>query len=417
MVGLRSLLAMVLGLWLVGAACAQIESIAIAGDGEFTRITLTSQTELNAEIFMGRGPDGRIIQVLPEHHTLSRDPYYGLPTGGVGAYTVDTDRIVFELDRPMMIARELTLPPTGSEPSYRFILDLSRVSDARFEQAVARDSQRLARFIPVSANPSPTPAEPASDISNIEEAATAPSPKPWGLGALVEAARQQRHTVVIDAGHGGRDSGALVVTGGEEADIVLQAALALKQELNKDPRYDVRLTRESDIYIEHEDRVSMARDWGADLFISIHADAAAKPDISGASVYTISSRGEGRIDQTSSKYGWNLPIEDGTPDDVSGILEDLIKRETKSNSTIFAEFLVPELSRAGPLLRNTHRQKNLFVLLAPDVPAVLVEIGFVTNREDARRLKSKRGRRKSAQAIKRAIDAYFDRQDLLLASN
>ncbi len=414
MVNIRSVVASLLGLWLVAAAQAQIESIAIAGDGEFTRITMTSQTELNAEIFVGSGPDGLVLQVLPETHTLSGDPYYGLPTGGVAAYTIDTDRIIFELDLPMMIARELTLPPTGSEPSYRFILDLSRVSQARFEQAASRDAQRLARFIQASA--SPAPAQPVV-APVVAAAASAPSPKPWGLGAIVEAAKRQRHTVVIDAGHGGRDSGALVVTGGEEADIVLQTAIALKEALSEDLRYDVRLTRETDVYVEHEDRVSMARDWGADLFISIHADAAAKPDIAGASVYTISSRGEGRIDQTSSKYGWNLPIEDGTPDDVSGILEDLIKRETKSNSTIFAEFLVPELSRAGPLLRNTHRQKNLFVLLAPDVPAVLVEIGFVTNREDARRLKSKRGRRKSAEAIKRAIDAYFDRQDLLLASN
>jgi len=78
---------------------------------------------------------------------------------------------------------------------------------------------------------------------------------------------------------------------------------------------------------------------------------------------------------------------------------------------------VPELGKAGPLVRNSHRQGNLFVLLAPDVPAVLVEIGFLTNRDDARRLKSERGRRKSAEAIKRAIDAYFDRQDLILATN
>jgi len=157
--------------------------------------------------------------------------------------------------------------------------------------------------------------------------------------------------------------------------------------------------------------------WDADLFISLHADAAGKPSISGASVYTISTTGERRIEGTASKYGWDLPIEDGTSDDVSGILVDLIKRETKSNSVIFAEFVVPELAQAGPLLRNTHRQKNLFVLLAPDVPAVLIEIGFLTNKADARRLKSRRGRGKSAAAIKRAIDAYFDRQDLRLAAN
>lgn len=161
----------------------------------------------------------------------------------------------------------------------------------------------------------------------------------------------------------------------------------------------------------------MARNWGADLFISVHADAAGAPTVSGASVYTISTRGEARIEGTAKKFGWELPIEDGTSVEVSNILQDLTLRETKSNSSIFAEFLVPELGKAGPLVRNSHRQGNLFVLLAPDVPAVLVEIGFLTNRDDARRLKSERGRRKSAEAIKRAIDAYFDRQDLILATN
>ncbi|MEL7285931.1 MAG: N-acetylmuramoyl-L-alanine amidase, partial [Pseudomonadota bacterium] len=165
------------------------------------------------------------------------------------------------------------------------------------------------------------------------------------------------------------------------------------------------------------DRVTMARDWGADLFISVHADAAGKPTVRGASVYTISTRGEARIDRTAKRFGWDMPFEDGNTEEVTDILQDLTVRETKSNSAIFAEFLVPELQQAGPLLRNTHRQENFFVLLAPDVPAVLVEIGFLTNRDDARRLKSERGRRKSAEAIKRAIDAYFDRQDLLFASN
>ena len=408
---LRVLTLVIASLYLAFSAIAQIESIGIAGDGEFTRITLTSGTKLDADIFMGAAPEGRVMQLIPENYGVAAEPFYGQPTGGVSAYTMDVDRIVFELDMPMMIVRELSLPPTGSERRYRLILDLSRVSEARFDQAVIRDRRRLASFVS-----QPDQQDGASDTSVISVAA-APSRKPWGLGALMSAPAPIKHVVVIDAGHGGRDPGALAVTGGKESDVVLKTALALKAELSSDPRYEVRLTRESDVYVEHEDRVSRARDWGADLFISLHADAAATPSISGASVYTISSRGESRIEGASNKYGWELPIEDGTPDEVSGILEDLIMRETKSNSTIFAELLVPELAQAGPLLRNTHRQKNLFVLLAPDVPAVLVEIGFLTNRSDAKRLKSRRGRKKSAQAVKRAIDAYFDRQDLLLASN
>ncbi len=408
----RMIIVMACMVWLSVEMSAQIQSVGIAGDGEITRITVISDAALNGDAFLGEGDRGRTIQLVPEVYQLGSDPYFGEPTGGVSAYVLDLDRITFELDRPMMIVRKLVLPPTGRETRYRYILDLARVSEARYSHAAASDTRRMARV-----ETAPKPVEIAAIAAVTQVVASPPTSKPPNLGQGPIGDARPRHVVVIDPGHGGRDPGALAVSGGEEADIVLKTALVLRDALARDSRYDVRLTRETDVYIEHEDRVSMARNWGADLFISLHADAAGNAGVSGATVYTISTRGERRIEGTADKYGWELPIEDGTSDDVSGILEDLIMRETKSNSEIFAEFAVPELAEAGPLVRNTHRQKNLFVLLAPDVPAVLIEIGFLTNRSDARRLKSKRGRRKSADAIKRAIDTYFDRQDFLLASN
>ncbi|MCR9225413.1 MAG: N-acetylmuramoyl-L-alanine amidase [Hyphomonas sp.] len=403
--------------WLAATGTAQVQSIGIAGDGEFTRITITSENAIRPDIFLRETVDGMVIEMVPDVFELSAQPFYSEPTGGIYAYTLDKDRVVFELDRPMMVMREIDLPPSGSERLYRFILDLSGVSEARFRNAARRDETRFARF---EAARAATPETPASvEVADIvpEVRPDAPSSKPVSIGALMQMAARQRRVIVIDPGHGGRDPGALAIVGGKESDIVLKTSLKLKQMIEQDPRYVVRLTRETDIYVEHEDRVAMARNWGADLFISVHADAAGAPTVSGASVYTISTRGEARIEGTAKKFGWELPIEDGTSVAVSNILQDLTLRETKSNSSIFAEFLVPELGKAGPLVRNSHRQGNLFVLLAPDVPAVLVEIGFLTNRNDARRLKSERGRRKSAEAIKRAIDAYFDRQDLILATN
>src|SRR5690606_1208385 len=117
----------------------------------------------------------------------------------------------------------------------------------------------------------------------------------------------------------------------------------------------------------------------AELFISLHADAAGNSTVAGASVYTISARGEGRIDREASRNNWVIPIEDGTPQRLTGILSDLVKRETKTRSGEFAELLLPELEKAGPVLRNTHRSAGFYVLLAPDVPAVLLELGFLTN--------------------------------------
>lgn len=419
-------LILVIWLWAVLPvfAAAQVQSVGVAGDGEFTRITITSQTAIRPDVFLRDTEDGLIIEMVPERFRLGPEPFFAEPTGGIIAYTLDTDRIVFELDRPMMIMREIDLPPTGDEQLFRYILDLSGVSLTRFEAAARRDASRFARFeasrfaaaeaATVAPEPAPTV---AADVQPDLAKPETPSAKPAGFGALMKMAAQQRRVIVVDPGHGGKDPGAIAVTGDEEADIVLKASLKLKSLIEKDPRYVVKLTRETDVYVEHEDRVTMARNWDADLFISVHADAAGKPTVRGASVYTISTRGEARIDRTAKRFGWHMPFEDGTTDEVSDILQDLTVRETKSNSEIFAEFLVPELGQAGPLLRNTHRRQNFFVLLAPDVPAVLVEIGFLTNRDDARRLKSERGRRKSAEAIKRAIDAYFDRQDLLFASN
>lgn len=403
--------------WLSATGAAQVQSIGIAGDGEFTRITITSESSMRPDIFLRETVDGMVIEMVPDAFQLGAEPFFAEPTGGIYAYTLDTDRVVFELDRPMMVMREIDLPPSGSEGLYRYILDLSGVSETRFRNAARRDEKRFTRFEAARKGTlvDPVPVETAETTPLVRP--ESPSAKPGSIGALMQMAARNRRVIVIDPGHGGRDPGALAIIGGKESDIVLKTSLKLKQMIEQDPRYVVKLTRETDVYVEHEDRVAKARNWEADLFISVHADAAGAPTVSGASVYTISTRGEARIEGTARKFGWNLPVEDGTSVEVSNILQDLTLRETKSNSSIFAEFLVPELGKAGPLVRNSHRQGNLFVLLAPDVPAVLVEIGFLTNREDARRLKSERGRRKSAEAIKRAIDAYFDRQDLILATN
>lgn len=419
---LKTFLILIASAFVAAAASAQVQSVGVAGDGEFTRVTVTSETAMRPDVFLRDTDAGLVIEMVPSDFRLSADPFFAHPTGGIMAYTIEADRIVFELDRPMMVMREIDLPPAGSEQLYRYILDLSGVSMARFKNAAQRDASRFARFEAEryaaaearALNPAESAVAPETAAADLPES---PSTKPASFGALINMAARQRRTIVIDPGHGGRDPGALSVIGGKESDIVLKTSLKLKRLIEQDPRYVVRLTRETDVYVEHEDRVTKARNWGADLFISVHADAAGKPTVRGASVYTLSTRGEARIERTARKHGWDLPIEYGTSDEVSDILTDLTVRETKSNSAIFAEFLVPELGQAGPLLRNTHRQQNFFVLLAPDVPAVLLEIGFLTNKEDARRLKSERGQKKSAAAVKRAIDAYFDRQDLLIATN
>ena len=376
-------------------AGAEAPQVRVVGDGVVTRVTLFAPAKLEAEVFLGEDPSSQsIIVALPGTPGRAGDREPVNPSTGVKSYSWQDGTLRLDLAHPMMVARKLDLPPAGSEPRHRLVLDLARVSDVRFARRAERDGERLAR----------RSAKAPSQLAN-----TGPAAGPTGPDG--------RYVIVIDPGHGGKDPGALAVDGSVEKTIVLKAALELRDLLMQDYRYDVRLTRDEDIYIPLEKRVSLARDWGADLFISLHADAAGSSEVEGASVYTLSQRGEGRVDREARKNDWTMPIEGGVPEDVSGILVDLIKRETKTNSGLFAQLLLPELEKAGPVLRNTHRNAGFYVLLAPDVPAVLLEIGFLTNRADARRLASREGRRDSMVAVASAIDAYFDRQDVIYAQN
>lgn len=380
---------------------ADVSQVRVVGDGAPTRITIWTDAPEEAEAYVSETGSVRRIIFPLRGNAYSAE---GLGTGGVTVWSLNPGRLEFELDRPMSVARVLRLPPTGTEKSYRVIVDLDTVSDARFSSIAKRDTRRLAKAETEAAKAAEKQAALLASAGSAKSAGRKAPPRSKG------------HVVVIDAGHGGKDPGAMAITGGREKDVTLKAALALRDLLEADGRYVVKLTRDTDVYVDHEDRVTMARNWGAELFISLHADAAGSSSVAGASVYTISARGEGRIDREASRNNWVIPIEDGTPERLTGILSDLVKRETKTRSAEFAELLLPELEQAGPVLRNTHRSAGFYVLLAPDVPAVLLELGFLTNSDDAKRLQSEKGRQASVRAIKNAIDAYFDRQDMRLAS-
>lgn len=374
------------------ALAAEVSEILVSGDGEYTRIIFAADQPLNQETFLISDASGRRVDVRLPGTSVSLGAHTPPPVGAIDAYEIRQEEVVFNLTAPMMVSRTLNLAPTRADPRHRLLIDLVRVAPIRFDRASMDDAVRRQQYL-------------AANSPDVSRDIQLPGSKP------------DKYTVVIDPGHGGKDPGALAASRQQEKTIVLQTSLAIKQVLERSGRYRVHLTRSDDTYIDHEDRVSMARNWGADLFISVHADAAGNPDVAGATVYTLSARGERRIDGTAKTNGWHLPIENGTSREVSGILEDLILRETKSNSTVFAELLTPELEKAGPIVRNSHRRANFFVLLAPDVPAVLLEIGFLTNKSDVARLSSERGRRNTAEAVGRAIDTYFDRRDVLYAAN
>ncbi|MFP5468945.1 MAG: N-acetylmuramoyl-L-alanine amidase, partial [Alphaproteobacteria bacterium] len=229
----------------------------------------------------------------------------------------------------------------------------------------------------------------------------------------VKRSEKPPRIIVIDAGHGGVDPGAITANGVYEKTIVLDTARRLQALLSRDRRYKVVMTRDSDVFVRLGDRVQIARNAEADLFVSIHADALVTRKVRGASVYTLSEQASDKeaellaAKENNSDMIAGIGIGDETDELVKSILIDLAQRETTNKSVHFAKLLLPELSEAGALLKNSHRYAGFRVLKAPDVPSVLVELGLLSNNTDARVLTSKSGRQRLAEALKQAIETYF----------
>jgi N-acetylmuramoyl-L-alanine amidase len=240
-------------------------------------------------------------------------------------------------------------------------------------------------------------------------------PEP-GLPRPVVAGRADRPLVVIDAGHGGHDPGAISPTDGtREKDITLAVARAIRDELIRGGRVRVALTRDDDRFLILQERAQVARGLKADLFISVHADSAPMTGATGATIYTLS---EVASDETAGQLaarenradiinGVNLSDQRS---DVSSILIDLAQRETMNASARFADVLRREASGTVPFRGEFHRMAGFAVLKAPDTPAVLFEVGYVTNPVDVARLITPEGRGAIAVAVRRAVDIQFARK-------
>jgi N-acetylmuramoyl-L-alanine amidase len=218
--------------------------------------------------------------------------------------------------------------------------------------------------------------------------------------------------IVIDAGHGGKDIGASGISGVVEKDITLRYAKALRDALQDSGRYKVLLTRDDDEYLFLKDRVQVARDHKADMFISLHADSAPAGDVRGLSVYTLSEKASDEetaalAEQENSSDvigGIDLAVEDKN---VANILLDLAQHETRNKGSEFAETLISNIHPKIPLLGNSHRFAGFRVLKAPDIPSVLVEIGFLSNSEDEARIQSREYQDKVVRSLLSAVDAYW----------
>jgi N-acetylmuramoyl-L-alanine amidase len=217
--------------------------------------------------------------------------------------------------------------------------------------------------------------------------------------------------VMLDPGHGGKDPGAVGISGTYEKQVALAAAFELKRQLEQEGRYRVAMTRARDVFIPLDDRVGIAQAHGAALFVSMHADAIADHAVRGASVYTLANTASdaqtaalAQRENSADRFG--VPNFHTSPE-VEHILASLVRRETRVGSIRLARNLVGSLDQGLSMLPNPERHAGFVVLKAADIPSVLVEMGFMSNAADEAELRHPQHRVRVAEAMKRAVDGYF----------
>jgi N-acetylmuramoyl-L-alanine amidase len=393
------------------------------GDNASTRVVLELSEAASAEVVANGASDGHVV--LDFSKLTVGDSLDGQGKGLVKTWSIDKAhgraRLSLDLNGRGHVRRRFLLPPGEGVSVYRYVLDIDADGPVKAQLKVqVAQAQTPPSDLSLSprlpADPEAQDAAPGLEKASLPDiAAYTHKADPKSGVARGETARSEkasaplaRKIIVIDAGHGGHDPGALGARS-HEKDVTLAAAKALKARLERTGRFKVVMTRDDDVYIPLEQRVTIARKSGADLFISLHADSGGDPKVRGATVYTLSSHGVDRTAKSVFGGGFINVQLPGRDLSVKQILLDLTQRHTLNRSGAFAETLLEHISTRTELLQRSHRDAGYMVLLAPDVPAVLLEMGFITNPQDEAALNDRAKRERLMDAVGEAIEAYFDK--------
>ena len=429
------------------ATAADIIAVRMADHGGYTRFVVEVSANLPFVISAVTGPD-RLRIDLPEV-TWKAPSAETTGTGLVRKYSFDDGaaRLVLDLAKPVAVTNAFMLAPDPSH-GWRLVVDLAETTPEAFastqnlRQGSAPDSAVVRPFgesespgqsvgtegksvppVPQTplakgetkpVRPAPLPPKKRTEPHQIQRASASPAAVA-AKGPPKGKEEERRPVIVLDPGHGGADPGATGLSGIFEKHITLAMAIELREIFLATNRYRVVLTREDDVFIALRDRVAFARARKADLFVSLHADAIANSEIRGLSVYTLSKEAS---DQESAALaerenkadligGLDLSHESR---DVANILIDLVQRETMNHSALLSRSFILELRRAVQLLPKSHRFAGFAVLKAPDIPAILLEMGYLSNPEEEQLLRQPAYRAKLGTALVRAVDHYFKRR-------
>lgn len=381
------------------SAMPVVDSVRIGDYPEKTRFVIEFDKPIKFNFFT-LGSPYRVVVELPE--VAWRIKPDAVPRGKritgyrFGLFRPGQSRVVIDLKSPIRVTNSYTLPPNAKR-GHRLVLDITEISRARFAA--------LQKRRPVMRSPTPK-------VAPVVRAPRPPIKKPKTRRKAL------RPLIVLDPGHGGVDPGARGRKGTLEKGLVLKQAREVRRQLLATGRYRVVMTRSRDVFVRLRERIAIAHRAGGDLFISLHADSIGNRHIRGGSVYTLSERASDKEAEALARRenksdiiaGVDLNDQSKT---VAKILIDLRQRLTKNDSVAFAKTLVSQLSTKIRMLRRKHRFAGFAVLKGPEIPSVLIEMGYLSNLQDERLLRRSSHRRKIAGAIVRAIDSYFSRQQAL----
>ena len=368
----------------VSADIIKIKAIRLVGDEARTRVVADLSSDTKFAVLRLRDPYRLVVDIpdavfgfgpeLSEGRGLVTAYRYGLVGPGRA-------RIVLDLAGPVTIVQNFTLPEAGGQPA-RLVLDLAPGTEDEFARAAKRGQQ--------------------ARLSNAAR-----------KGDKLKRNRlSSTPVVVIDPGHGGIDTGAAVSRDLIEKNLTLAFSTKLAEILNENGKVEAILTRDDDSFVSLADRVKIARINEANLFVSVHADIVPQSYVRGATVYTVSDEASdalaARLAARENKSDILAGMEiEGQSEEVTDILFDLARRETKNLSVRFARSLIKDIKRKTVLNKSPWRRGAFMVLRAPDVPSVLFELGYLSNEDDQKLMKSEEWQQQTALSTAIAIERFL----------
>lgn len=408
-----------------------IEAVRTGHNADKTRIVIDFDRPVEFRAFTMGNPYRLVVDVPPARWKIANGKSMNdslLKSYRSGSLDDGLMRIVFDLRRAAVVTSAFSMPK-DSYSRDRIVVDMQPSSKNLF---AAREKKVFGK---ANIRSTLKPPKPLSQIAQknddyVRSVTALPTRKPaqavetqatMDSPDLLPPARKkgEKYVIALDAGHGGDDPGAIAASGSREKDITLALVREVRRQMEETGRYRVVLTRNNDTYIKLHKRVDISREKDADLFISLHADKFERTSVRGASIYTLSSTASDaeteRLAEQENNSGRVAGVDlSGESHDVAGILLDLAMREKMNESNLLAKFLVNAFARESVrLLPNSHRSAGFAVLKAPDVPAVLIEAGFLSNPEEAKLLKSAQFQSKLAGAVVMGVDAYFRKIEAL----